>query len=67
MKLEDVRIAVVRIEHAKDDYEVAHGLEDGLHHDFIAHIATLSMLPNLSAMAKEILKTDNIDFPRHCA
>lgn len=66
MTLDKVTNAVCRIEEIKDDYEAAHAAEDKLRSDFIRYVAE-SGPEELSNMAREILKTDEIEFPRHCA
>ncbi len=66
MTLDEVANAVRRIDEIKDDYEAAHAAEDKLRADFIWYVAE-SCPEEMSNMAREILKTDEIEFPRHCA
>lgn len=66
MNVEECKKRVDFIREIAWDDESAHGNEDQLHHDFIQHIAN-SEYGELSEMAKEILKTDDIDFERWCA
>lgn len=66
MKLDEIRRMVADIEALRDDPESAHSEEDQLRSAFIAHVAQ-SGPPKLAEMAREVLKTDNIKFPRWCA
>ncbi len=66
MTLEDVKKEVADIERVMGDDEMAHSYEDALHESFIHHIAD-SDLGELSEMAKEVLKTSDLNFARWCA
>lgn len=66
MKLEDITAEVERIKSISDNDEAAHGAEDMLRWQFIAYVAECEH-PELSNMAKEILKTDDIEFERWCS
>ena len=67
MTLEEIRWRVGQIEASKRDYEKAHGMEDDLYANFIKYIASLKNCHGLPAMAKELLKTQDISFVRYCA
>lgn len=67
MTLEEIRWHVGRIEASKRDFEKAHGMEDDLYADFIKYIASLKNCHGLPEMAKEVLKTQDINFVRYCA
>lgn len=66
MTLDEIRAAVAEIEALKGDDEAAHSLEDALHVDFIHHVADVAG-GELSEMAREVLRTEKIDFARWCA
>jgi len=66
MDLDHVKARVAEIEAMKGDDEAAHSAEDGLRAEFIALVAEVGS-PELAAMAREVLKTDDIDFCRWCA
>ena len=66
MDINEIKQRVQRIEQAKCDYECAHSMEDQLMQDFIKHVAAKGS-PKLKEMAREVLKTEDIDFPRYCA
>jgi hypothetical protein len=66
MNIDYVKKIVADIEGAKGDDETAHGIEDGLRHEFIEFIAN-SGPPDLAAMAREVLKSGHIEFCRWCA
>ena len=57
-------VALIRA--SAGDYEAAHSKEDDLYCEFIHHIAD-GDFGKLSEMAIEVLKTQSISFPRHCA
>ena len=57
-------------EQGREDPESAHWREDALHERFIEEIANGFYLGNEQQcieVAKEILKTRDLDFPRRCA
>lgn len=66
MKLEDVKKAVAEIEAMKGDDESAHNAEDALYGAFVQHVADTAG-GELAVMAREVLKTADIDFSRWCA
>lgn len=59
------RVEVVRALAAAKDYEAAHGEEDALHRDVLAAIAEGT--GTAAGLAKEALRTTELDFPRPCA
>jgi hypothetical protein len=63
MDLEECKSRVANIRKIAGDDEAAHCSEDGLYFDFIKYVAE-SADEELAAMAKEILKTEDIDFAR---
>ncbi len=66
MNLEEIKTAVEKIKAMGGDDEAMHASEDGLHVRFIEFIAEQGP-PDLQEMAKEILKTEEMPFSRHCA
>ncbi len=66
MDLAYIKGKVNYIDLIKRDYEVAHGEEDKLYEDFI-HYISQSDNKEMAEMAKEVLKTCDIEFPRYCA
>jgi len=66
MDINAIKRRVSEIDKAKGDYECAHGMEDQLMQDFIKHVAE-NAPRGLARMAREVLKTEDIDFPRYCA
>jgi hypothetical protein len=66
MDLEYIKLEVANIEAMKGDDESAHAAEDVLRAGFIALVAEVGS-PELAEMAREVLKTDEIDFCRWCA
>ena len=66
LTLGHVDAIVATIDAIKDDYEVAHGMEDDLHRAVLRTIAArhTTYPPRL---AKAALKTVDLDFARHCA
>ncbi|MDP1698360.1 MAG: hypothetical protein Q8L45_11355 [Xanthomonadaceae bacterium] len=66
MDLKYIKQDVAKIEAMKGDYEMAHLAEIDLRAGFIALVAEVGS-PELAAMAREVLKTDEIDFTRSCA
>ncbi len=65
MKLEDIKKSIEEIKTEAGDDEMQHGLEDALYVAFIRFISE-SKSP-YKDMAKEILKTEDLDFSRWCA
>lgn len=63
MNLEDIKAAVAEIEAMKGDDETAHIKEDELHVAFIAYVAAAGPA-KLVEMAREVLKTEGIEFCR---
>ena len=66
MNLDDVKKSLADIEAMKDDDESAHNAEDALYASFIQHVADTAG-GDLAEMAREVLKTADIDFTRWCA
>lgn len=69
MKVNEIRawVSEIRTLQAENDYEFAHSKEDQLHLAFIRHVANETTDPILKEMALEVLKADDISFPRWCA
>ncbi|NQU86725.1 MAG: hypothetical protein HQ541_13285 [Mariniphaga sp.] len=63
MNLKEIKAMVANIDSAKDDDEMAHCAEDDLREDFIKHISKTGTKEQRK-MAREILKTNDIDFSR---
>lgn len=63
MTLEDAVRKINKIENVSADAELAHSLEDGLYLEFIVQVAQQGD-DNLKAIAKEILKSQDIHFSR---
>lgn len=61
--VDKIKAKAKEIEARVKDPETAHVLKDELYHDFIQHVSKHAD-GNLSAMAKEVLKTQKIQFPR---
>ena len=66
MNIDDVKAGVAQIRAVSADCERAHGMEDGLRDRFIRHVAATAS-PELARMAKEVLKSSDINFSRWCA
>jgi len=65
MNLEEIKKRINEIEVIGDDYTGdSHRMEDDLYKDFIIYVSKNKKYPELQKMAKEILKTENINFPR---
>lgn len=60
-----VALMVAEIAEIADDYERAHANEDALHLKVLRAIANGA--PNAAELAAEAIKTEAIDFARHCA
>jgi hypothetical protein len=65
MTLGEIKKRVQEIKDERGDDEAAHVHEDQLREDFIEYIATLE--GPIADKAKEVLKTNNIEFDRWCA
>ena len=65
MTIEEVRQAVQAVKDKSDDAEVAHGAEDALHQNVLDEIANGN--PNAVELAREALKTIDLNFARWCA
>ena len=63
MNIDEIKKRVAEIDAIKDDPEKAHISERALMDDFIKHIADNGPA-DLAEMAKEVLKTWDIDFHR---
>lgn len=61
----DVVEEVSMIKGVKDDFEFAHSDEDELHVAVLEEVVAGN--PEAREMAREALKTLDIDFPRYCA
>jgi hypothetical protein len=66
MNIDKIKLEVARIDAMKGDYEIAHSAEDSLRDDFILYVAEHGE-SGLAEMAREVLKTNELDFARHCA
>lgn len=64
--VEEVRAAVEEIRRLADDDEAAHSAEDALHQNVLASIAQHDPA-NAASLAREALKTQDIEFARWCA
>lgn len=68
MDINQINERVSDISASVGDYEVAHGLEDKLRRDFIEYVSSsLHASTELREMAKAVLTTEKLDFPRYCA
>lgn len=57
-----------RVEEIKDSYgESQHSKEDELYRDFVKYVSRCKSYRGLREMAKEILKTEDMEFARWCA
>lgn len=65
MDLDHIKSSVEEINRLRWDFETAHSLEDQLYRRFVEHVAEQG--GELGAMAKQVLKTKEIDFPRYTA
>ena len=68
-RLDEVRKRISKIDICQDDPEVAHGLEDNLVWDFIRFIVDDERgrsLEEIKLLAKEVLKSQEIDFEMWC-
>ncbi len=63
--VQDVINEVALIKGVAADFEVAHDSEDELHVAVLREVAAGN--PEAREMAREALKTLDIDFPRYCA
>ena len=63
MNIKQVKDTVKKIKEISGDSEYAHGVEDDLYRDFVKHVSE-SKNKKLSNMAKEVLKTKDMDFER---
>jgi UDP-N-acetyl-D-mannosaminuronate dehydrogenase len=66
MTLEEIKEKLKYIKKISGDYENAHSYEDALMRQFIAHVAGVADA-ELAEMAKEVLKSSDINFSRYCA
>lgn len=65
MKLTEVKDMVRNINDCKGDFEMAHEMEDDLYKDVLKEVVAGN--PEAQVMAREALKTKQIDFARYCA
>jgi hypothetical protein len=63
VNLERVKMEVDEVSQMSADNEKAHALEDSLYHSFVTHVA-IHGPSDLSEMAREILRTEDMDFAR---
>lgn len=66
MNLEEAKRRVEAIRAIRGDDEYAHSAEDDLHRDFIRAVIAAN-LGEMSEVAAEVLKTEEIEFCRWCA
>ena len=66
MNIEYIKNQIKKIVEADGDDELQHVLEDKLQLDFIRFVAEEGEEP-FKTIAKEVLKTEDIDFARWCA
>lgn len=66
MTLQEIKRTVKAIDDVQSDPEVAHGLEDTLFENFTRHVAKMGD-DELQKMARAVLKSKKIDFPRWMA
>lgn len=64
MTLEEIKAKVAKIAENIADDEKCHGMEDELHLEFIQFVADSRQGTVLGDMAREILKTDDLNFCR---
>ena len=64
MNIKQIKGSIQAIKDIQGDYEVAHGMEDDLHIEFINHVAKCED-EDLRLMALEVLKTSKLTFPRY--
>lgn len=68
MTLEEIKKGIEYLEDVKDDFEEAHCHEDFLYRSFVEFISEGNFdKEELIEMAKELLKSKDIDFARWCA
>lgn len=67
MDIKSVRDRVAEIERVKDDYEVAHSKEDSLHRDVLRAIAWGRDPHKMRMLAREALKSTELEFFRFMA
>lgn len=65
MTTEDIRKRIAEIKDHIGDPETAHGLEDDLYYDVLEYISKGKS--RIAELARETLKSDDIDFERWCA
>lgn len=65
MTIEELKTRIEEIRRMSGDDEFAHSREDSLRHDVLTAIAEGAT--NAADLAKEVLKTSDIDFSRWCA
>jgi hypothetical protein len=65
MDMDTIKISIAKICEIRGDDERAHSWEDVLYQEFVKYIAERK--DHLGKMAREILKTQKIDFSRWCA
>jgi hypothetical protein len=65
MTKEQIIKNVKEIKGSQHDAEAAHSMEDSLYLEFVEYVATLPI--PIAEKAKEVLKTQYIEFSRWCA
>lgn len=65
-EIEILRRRIEEIRAMAGDWEAAHGAEDRLREQVLQAIAD-GIVQDPAAVAKEVLRTSEIDFPRYCA
>ena len=63
MTSDDIQSVLAVIQELANDPEAAHQIEDALYQDFIEHVAERGG-EKLARMAREVLRSRKIDFPR---
>ena len=66
INIEEIKQSVQDIYEMREDDESAHSMEDSLYQEFINHIVETDN-GALGDMAREVLKTREIEFKRWCA
>jgi hypothetical protein len=65
--IKSIRDRIAQIEKVKDDFERAHSEEDSLHQDVLRAISRGRDPAKMRQLAREALKSTEIDFFRFCA
>jgi len=62
---EDIKKYIDGIREAIQDPEIAHSIEDDLYHDFVRFVSKYAENEKMRMLAEEVLKSENIDFPKY--